>query len=99
MLTGWLAQTEVISKFRGFGHKFERPFTIYSSDLGRATGHYRIVNYTLFGLKILLRFEVDGYDGDYGPSKPKEGDDLDARINSLRIGSEAVSTLFIATST
>ena len=44
----------------GYGFRFEKAFTRPPGAVKGSTGHYRIVNYTIGGLNMLLRFEVDG---------------------------------------
>jgi hypothetical protein len=55
------ASTETISGFHGFGHEFEKHFTSFPAEVKRPTGHHRVIQYTLGTIKMLLRFEVDGY--------------------------------------
>ncbi|KAF8439572.1 hypothetical protein BGX38DRAFT_1273346 [Terfezia claveryi] len=45
---------------QGYGFQFEKAFTKTPTAVGGSTGHHRIVNYTIGGLNVLLRFEVDG---------------------------------------
>lgn len=89
LLTRWEPEnTESFTGFRGFGHEFERQFTTFPPELRRSAGHHRIVTYSLGGLKILLRFTVDGYKGDYGRPRSDGVDDLNSLIGSLQISSE-----------
>lgn len=44
-----------------YGHSFEKALGRYPASLSKAGGHYRIIQYSLAGLRILLRFEADGY--------------------------------------
>ncbi|KAF8417943.1 hypothetical protein EV426DRAFT_720895 [Tirmania nivea] len=43
-----------------YGFQFEKVFTKAPAAVKGSTGHYRIVNYTIGGLNVLLLFEVDG---------------------------------------
>ncbi|KAI9065981.1 hypothetical protein FKP32DRAFT_1566831 [Trametes sanguinea] len=43
----------------GCGHNFEHESTFAAPGCERSTGHHRIVQYDLGGLKIVVRFEVD----------------------------------------
>lgn len=62
LFTRWeKASTETISGFHGFGHQFEKYFTSFPAEVKRSTGHHRVIQYTLGTIKMLLRFEVDGY--------------------------------------
>lgn len=46
-------------EFRGFGHEFEKEFTI--EQVNDSTGHHRIITYQLGGLSLIVRYEADGY--------------------------------------
>lgn len=63
----------------GFGHEFEKRFTEQLEDLKKSTGHHRIVKYTIGGLQLLVRFEVDAYVS----SSTEEGPGSDAMVSSL----------------
>ncbi|KAI0823948.1 hypothetical protein BC628DRAFT_462892 [Trametes gibbosa] len=43
----------------GYGHNFEDESTSPARGCERSTGHHRIVQYELDGLKLVVRFEVD----------------------------------------
>jgi hypothetical protein len=47
------------SEFRGYGHSFEKKCT--RPQVSRSTGHHRIISYSFGGLKIVVRYETDGY--------------------------------------
>ncbi|RAH86010.1 hypothetical protein BO86DRAFT_395456 [Aspergillus japonicus CBS 114.51] len=47
------------SEFKGFGHEFEKAFT--TEQVTGSTGHHRIISYLFGGLKLLVRYETDGY--------------------------------------
>ncbi|KAL0631015.1 hypothetical protein Q9L58_010133 [Maublancomyces gigas] len=51
--------SEHITGFRGFGHEFEKAYTSWPRGMENSTGHNRIVQYNLCGLKLVVRFEVD----------------------------------------
>ncbi|KAL4724372.1 hypothetical protein ACLX1H_008986 [Fusarium chlamydosporum] len=55
------AVTRVIGEndFRGFGHEFEKEFTI--QQINNSTGHHRIIAYQFGGLDFVIRYEADGY--------------------------------------
>ncbi|KAL3454378.1 hypothetical protein BJX65DRAFT_315648 [Aspergillus insuetus] len=44
---------------RGYGHEFEKAYTIEIVDNGAS--HHRIISYRLGGMKLLVRYETDGY--------------------------------------
>ena len=88
------ATYEVIgpSEFRGFGHEFEKAYTI--SQIKGSTGHHRILSYRLGGLSFLVRHETDGCVRDLKSSVKDEkstGDNLTDILNSLSITSETTS--------
>ncbi|KAJ5627824.1 geranylgeranyl pyrophosphate synthetase [Penicillium lividum] len=89
------ATYEVIGpgEFRGFGHEFEKAYTI--SQLKDGTGHHRIISYQLGGLNFLIRHETDGYvrDSNPGLKDTSLGDDLTDTLKSLSLTPEASSTL------
>src|SRR5271167_4685593 len=41
----------------GYGHEFEKTFTQHPKGLRESGGHYRVIQYTLSGLNIVLRLE------------------------------------------
>lgn len=51
--------SEHITGFRGFGHEFEKAYTKWPRGMENSTGHNRIVQYNVCGLKLVVRFEVD----------------------------------------
>ncbi|OCL08309.1 hypothetical protein AOQ84DRAFT_407104 [Glonium stellatum] len=46
-------------EFRGFGHEFEKAYTITQID--GSTGHHRIISYRFSDLNFIVRHETDGY--------------------------------------
>lgn len=46
-------------EFRGFGHEFEKAYT--TSQIFGSTGHHRIISYRFGDLRLMLRYETDGY--------------------------------------
>lgn len=74
----------------GFGHEFEEKFTTYDNALQDSTGHHRVVQYILAGLKLVVRFEVDGYqDDERAPRNETEMDKLTASLESLQMKKES----------
>ncbi|KAJ5780518.1 geranylgeranyl pyrophosphate synthetase [Penicillium paradoxum] len=59
-----------VNEFKGFGREFEKAYTTYQIE--ESTGHYRILQYRLGGLRFLVRHETDGYLDE----KPAESKDL-----------------------
>jgi hypothetical protein len=47
------------SEFKGFGHGFEKAYTINQVD--GSTGHHRIISYRFGDLSFIIRHETDGY--------------------------------------
>ncbi|KAJ5542152.1 hypothetical protein N7535_004575 [Penicillium sp. DV-2018c] len=45
--------------FRGHGHEFEKAFT--RAQVSGSTGHHRVISYNLGDLKLIVRYETDGY--------------------------------------
>lgn len=73
--------TEVIEGFRGYGFTFPEEYTRWDSEVKGSSSHHRIAQYDFAGLKILLRFETDGYLVDQasiaeGVSPPAQGNEL-----------------------
>jgi hypothetical protein len=48
-------------EFRGYGHSFEKKCT--RRQVRGSTGHHRTISYSFGGLKLVVRFEADGYVG------------------------------------
>ncbi|KAG2005067.1 hypothetical protein GB937_009024 [Aspergillus fischeri] len=46
-------------QYKGFGHEFEKAYT--TAQLEGSTGHHRIISYRLGGMKLVVRYETDGY--------------------------------------
>uniref|UniRef100_A0A093UMQ6 Geranylgeranyl pyrophosphate synthetase n=1 Tax=Talaromyces marneffei PM1 TaxID=1077442 RepID=A0A093UMQ6_TALMA len=76
-------------EFIGYGHEFEKAFT--TDKIGSSTGHHRLISYRFGDLKIMVRYETDGY-----IDKPRMGksvadnDVLASMIQSLSL--DSVST-------
>ena len=68
----------IITGNRGFGHEFEKQFTEHVHFPGsESTGHYRVIQYSLGGITLVVRFEVDGYmDADYNRQRDRSSDDI-----------------------
>jgi hypothetical protein len=94
LFTRWeKASTETVLGFQGFGHQFEKHFTSYPEEVKRSTGHHRVIQYTLGTIKMLLRFEVDGYvqgpQTTPTPSPPSSDiEDITSLLQSARLGSD-----------
>lgn len=54
-------ETIAPNTFAGYRTSFEEAYTKLHSDVKGSTSHYRIVTYTLGGLKLLVRSGVDAY--------------------------------------
>jgi hypothetical protein len=52
---------ETIPDVRGYGHSFPEAYTAWSSTVRGSESHQRVVSYEFSTLKILVRFEVDGF--------------------------------------
>jgi hypothetical protein len=62
----------------GFGHNFEKTYT--KDHIG--TGHHRIVSYYFGGMKLIVRYEVDGYMDGEG-SVPSTSASTQEGVNTL----------------
>lgn len=63
--------TEVIEKFRGFGHTFPKEYTRWYGEAKGSTSHHRVSEFVFAGLKYLLRFQSDCYFALKAPSAKK----------------------------
>jgi len=62
LFTRWVKNARgFITDSRGYGHEFEKSMGTYSNQLKRSTSHHRVIQYSLMGISILLRFEADCY--------------------------------------
>lgn len=52
---------ELIEDVKGFGHSFPEANTTWGPDVVGSSSHNRIIQYTVGGLRLLVRFEGDGY--------------------------------------
>lgn len=76
-------------EFIGYGHEFEKAFT--TDKIGGSTGHHRLVSYRFSNMKILVRYETDGYiDKTKMGTSGAESDALASMIQSLSL--DSVST-------
>lgn len=75
-------------EFRGFGHEFEKVYTI--SQINGSTGHHRIISYRFSDLNFLIRHETDGY-VDNGTIKSSK-----ARKDSQDVLSDMVGALSLS---
>jgi hypothetical protein len=110
--TRWEESTiRLISGFQnfGYGHEFEKAFTIFDQDLTNSSSHHRIVKYNLGGMNCLVRFEADAYFDDcpssssHSPSSksPAENpasteNDLSTALESLTLQSSEKDTEHVA---
>ncbi|GKZ85982.1 hypothetical protein AnigIFM56816_000830 [Aspergillus niger] len=70
----------------GFGHEFEKAYT--RDQVNGSTGHHKIISYFLGGLRLIVRYEADGYIDPLSGS-PVVGMDqvvLSSMIQSLSLG-------------
>ncbi|OKL57257.1 hypothetical protein UA08_07607 [Talaromyces atroroseus] len=73
-------------EFVGYGHEFEKAFT--TDKIGGSTGHHRLISYQFSDLKILVRYETDGYiDKPRMGESSTENDALASMIQSLSLTS------------
>lgn len=79
--------TELIPDVRGFGHSFPEAFTTWDSEVKNSASHQRVIKYGFGGMKLLVRFEADGYlDGD--DKKDKSSADTS---DSIKTGTSTTS--------
>lgn len=50
--------------FQGYGQAFPRAYTTWERDVEGSRSHQRVMSYCFAGLKIMIRFECDGYLGE-----------------------------------
>lgn len=90
----------------GYGHAFEKAFTVFEEDLANSSGHHRIVQYNLGGMNCIVRFEADAYFNDCPGSirnspcniPPAENlintqNDISTTLKSLSLQSDRKGTL------
>lgn len=53
--------TELIPNVRGYGHTFPEEYTSWERDVKGSESHQRIIQYGFGELRLLVRFESDGY--------------------------------------
>lgn len=85
-------------EFRGFGHEFERAYTI--TQISGSTGHHRIISYRFSDLKFIVRHETDGYvDTDTRTSSSKAmdhaGESLSSMLGALSLSPTKISPSII----
>lgn len=75
----------------GFGHAFEKTFTMWESGLEDSMSHHQIARYEMGGLQLLLVFEVDAYVDDAivvgSASTAPANPDISAALESMSIDS------------
>lgn len=52
---------ETIPDVHGYGHSFPEAYTAWSSEVRGSESHQRILGYEFAGMKVLVRFEGDGF--------------------------------------
>ena len=83
------APDELLSGVKGYGHTFPEANTTWDVETAGSTSHQRVVKYTLGGLKILLRGEIDGYLPELTPAgnSSRGKVSLDELVNGLKSSS------------
>lgn len=79
-----LSPTELIEGVYGYGHSFVEANTSWSQDVKGSSSHQRIISYRLGGMRMIVRFESDGYTMD-------QADDFDANEEDGGVAVTAVS--------
>ena len=87
-------------EFRGFGHEFEKAYTI--AQISGGTGHYRIISYRFSDLNFIVRHETDGYvdtgtKASSSKAKSHTQDDLSSMLGSLSLSPANSSPSIIPT--
>lgn len=93
----------------GYGHEFEKAFTVLDNDLADSASHHRIIQYNLGGMNCIVRFEADAYFEDCPSSnrhsssgispteKPANTEnDLNAVLETLSLKLQEKDTEFIS---
>jgi hypothetical protein len=52
---------EIIPDVHGYGHSFPEAYTAWSSEVRGSESHQRVVSYEFSTMKVLVRFEGDGF--------------------------------------
>jgi hypothetical protein len=73
--------TEKISNVYGYGHAFPEAYTTWSVAVKGSESHQRIMKYDFAGLKVLVRFEADGYLPQLAPNEKNKGTNDDLKDN------------------
>ncbi|EGO56094.1 hypothetical protein NEUTE1DRAFT_146870 [Neurospora tetrasperma FGSC 2508] len=95
--------TETIPDVRGYGHAFPEAYTMWEREAKGSSSHQRVITYRFGGLKLLVRFEADGYmrdevGGADGIGTVKVGEDesdnqdVDGLFSSLKISASSSSS-------
>ncbi|TFY66003.1 hypothetical protein EVG20_g5084 [Dentipellis fragilis] len=72
LMSRWRANVTYGSgDWRTFGFGFEESTTRNVKGCEKSTGHYRIIKYDFFGLRMVVRYEVDAYIPSALPAKTK----------------------------
>ncbi|MBE3048230.1 hypothetical protein IMZ48_38145 [Candidatus Bathyarchaeota archaeon] len=91
------APGQMLENVKGFGHTFPEANTTWDAGTAGSTSHQRVVRYSLGGLNILIRGEIDGYipkSSQAGtPSREKASiDDLLKGLSSSSLSPKAADT-------
>lgn len=68
---------EVIPDVRGYGHTFPEAYTRWDRDVQGSVSNQRVIRYEIGGLRVLVRFEADGYLDEGSAGTIGEGIDID----------------------
>lgn len=94
LFTRWeKSSKEDIRGFNGFGHQFVKATTKFPEILDKSTGHYRIIEYKLGSMNMLVRFEVDAYQKTAKPTSTSI-DDLSAKMGATKLDTETRTSTF-----
>ncbi|KLU92444.1 hypothetical protein MAPG_11388 [Magnaporthiopsis poae ATCC 64411] len=63
---------ELIPNIQGFGHSFPEHYTTWDQDVKGSLSHQRVMRYRFGGLRLLVRFEGDGYLAQAGRKVPSD---------------------------
>jgi hypothetical protein len=77
---------ELIPDVRGYGHRFLEEYTSWGKAVAGSESHQRIIQYQFGGLRLLVRFESDGYirKGDRERSSVESSIDVDDLTRMLK---------------
>lgn len=81
--------TELIQGVHGYGHAFAKAFTTLDKDTKQSYSHQNIISYQFGGLRMMVRFEVDGFIGtnkDNRSTAPRTSPDIDSLCDMSTLG-------------